>query len=415
MTMAVGRVERMRHDGSVMTVYLKGEKVPDTEPAPPVAKIIAISLPDMPQHVLDGRLGELASKRLAGLPLAYSWPSMLAAASVKARAENLQTNLYAGTVGDVHTGKSVARARAIHALGLKGSECVLDSFTGSGEGLIQEVRNAGSEPRLLSPDELGHLLSKMAIEHSSFPFLLNRAFYETGFRVRMGRGQEGYFNATLSILGGIVTDAFEELFGHATIQGFWDRFLFGLCPSGFVYDYHPIDFEPQKIATSSVYVDGSVWEAKSDWLRETKDLNPRLAEIVIRCAAICASFDGRQTLSAQDLGPAHELLLYETRVRQFLTPNPGRTLDGEMAFKILAYLKRATPGDWVNRRKMYSEINAYRIGPAVADRTVKALQFAGDIETLIVGKQTLVRLTPEEPLSTHFAGESTQQSGSEKP
>jgi hypothetical protein len=370
-----------------------------------------ILLPDMPDAVLDGLLGEIRQRHLLGLPNAYAWPALLAAASVEARADNIDTNIYAGIVGDVHTGKSVSCERALSVMAIKGSNYCLDLMSGSGEGLLSEVTGAGFEPRLLFVDEMGHLLSKMTIEHSSFGFILNRAFYDTGFKVRMARGQEAHFNAKLSILGGVVFDVFEELFGHATVQGFYDRFLFGQCPSDFVYDYRPADFVPLELETSCVHVHPSVWEEKGSWLAANKIINPRLAEIAIRCATICASIDGRQELHARDLGPAKALLEYQTRVRTLLQPNPGRTLEGELAHKFLNYLKRMKPGEWVTKRAMFNAINAYRIGPAVADRTLRSLIFAGEVESVPQGRQTLVRLdTEKELLSPSLAGENLHES-----
>lgn len=46
---------------------------------------------------------------------------------------------------------------------------LLDVMAGSAEGLIRKCSDAAGNPRLFSPDELGHLLEKAQIQNASFP------------------------------------------------------------------------------------------------------------------------------------------------------------------------------------------------------------------------------------------------------
>ena len=92
----------------------------------------------------------------------------------------LRTNLFCGLVGPVDSGKSQAIECSLQALGLEKPR-LQDVMSGSGEGLLAKLSGANGEARLVSPDELGHLLSKAHIENASFPFILNRAYYYTSF------------------------------------------------------------------------------------------------------------------------------------------------------------------------------------------------------------------------------------------
>src|SRR6185312_13264172 len=100
----------------------------------------------------------------------------------------------------------------------------------SAEGLVEKLQDA--EPgaiRLVFVDELAHLLAKAAIERSSFPYILNTAYYED----QQSGGTKGKLfsvDCRLSLSGGVVEQLFGDSFGMATTGGLYDRFIFGLCP-----------------------------------------------------------------------------------------------------------------------------------------------------------------------------------------
>ncbi len=357
--------------------YEEAKKIADAPADPGV-------LLDMPADVLDGRLGELYVRcMMLHFPVAYGWPALVTAASalVPHRTENRRFNLYCALVGPYHSGKSQAIQWAQNLLRIE-SPTLLDVMAGSAEGLIRKCKDTAGNPRLFSPDELGHLLEKARIQHASFPFVLNRAFYSDRFEVLMGRGLATTFHASLSILGGLVEDKFGDLFGAETTGGLYDRFLFGMCPGGFAFEYFPFDesiieeFDPVPVG-----IDEDVWVEKAAWRKEDPELDrePRVIEIAIRAAAVCASFDGRSRLRARDLGPARAFAEYQKRIRRLLKPNAGENPEGRIALRIIDYLDRLQ-GRPVSKRTLLRDINAYRFGPSVADRALSVLHANGEID-----------------------------------
>jgi hypothetical protein len=360
-----------------------------------------ILLRDLPESCLDGRLGEICVRRLSDLPRSYSWTALVVTASalIDRRAPGVRTNLFGAVVGGVHTGKSQAIERAQKVVGLE-SPVLLECMSGSAEQLIRKVKDAAGNPRLFSPDELGHTLEKMRIERSSFSFVLNSAYYKDRFEVLLGRRESAVFDCHLSILGGLVEDRFSDLFNAATTGGLYDRFLFGLCPGGFTYDYFPFEGGPELVQPVCVQIDCEVWELKSALLKEFPKFTARVVENGIRCATICAAFDGKHTLRAADLDPHIELIRYQSRIRELLKPNPGETIEGRAAHKILSFLE-SLGGRFVSQRELIRETHLYRLGPTCADRALSVLQGNGDIEIVKSGRTRLVRLVrPEEEIES---------------
>jgi hypothetical protein len=368
-----------------------------------------VSLRDMPDGVLDGRLGELCSRRLAAFPLAYSWPTMLAAASVliDRRNSDARVNLYCGIIGPVHSGKSQAIEHANKTLGVE-APALLDLMSGSAEQLLRRTKDAAGNSRLFSPDELGHLLEKAQIDRSSFPYILNRAFYADKFEVLLGKKETVTFNCALSIVGGIVEERFQDLFNASTTAGLYDRFLFAACPGDYVYDYFPFAGVVEPTSPVCVLIDPEVWYVKKDWLAADREMNPRVAEIAIRAATVCAAFNGSQLLIPSMLGPARELARYQTNIRKLLKPNAGQNFEARLAHKFLAYLERHG-GRFVSRRELFRATRAYDLGPSTADRALSVLHANGDIEVSKAGKQELVRILAECDAASPGANESVKE------
>jgi len=355
-----------------------------------------VLLLDMPDTVLSGKLGEIYQRRLSKFPIAYGYTALVTVASALVPRDHIESkrfNLYGALVGPWHSGKSQAIGQAQKVLGISPPQ-LLDVMAGSAEGLIRRCKDAAGNPRLFSPDELGHLLSKAAIQNASFAFILSRAFYDDKFEVLMGRGKSTTFHASLSILGGVVDDKFQDLFSAATTGGLYDRFLYGACPGEFTYDYEPFDDITERTEPVCPIIDRDVWVMKSDWRREDPELEPRVAELAIRVACVCAAFDGRRRLTAADLGPAREFACYQTRIRRLLKPNAGENFEGRIALKILDYL-RNRKGKWVSKRSMLRDINAYRLGPSIAERALCVLLANGDIDFRKDGREQLVRMALE--------------------
>lgn len=345
------------------------------------ADIHEIVIPDMPDSVLVGRLGDIYDKQMRGeFPLGWSWLALVTVAGAFVpMPEHIRTSLYSCLVGGVHTGKSQCITWAIAALGL--SEPILQRvMAGSAEGLLYRLRTAEGAPRLLLPDELGHLLSKSKIDNASFPYVLNRAYYETRFEIVAARGKEIEFDCVLSFIGGVVDEMFDELFGAETVGGLYDRCAFAQCPSGFQYDYRPcplsngLTTEPVRVTVAP-----EVWETKREWTHEM-GLNPRVVETGLRVAAICASIDGRRTLQTTDLAPVLPFVQYQESLRRILKPNTGENTDGKLASKFLGYIERyGAKGEWLDVRTMLHRTRAYDFGVGY-QRVLDALEHSGEIE-----------------------------------
>jgi len=363
----------------------------------PQAKPAVVSIADMTDKVLDGRLGEICQLRMSRFPIAYGWSALVTVAGALVERQNggpLRTNLFCGLVGPVDSGKSQAIECSIGVLGLEKPR-LQNVMSGSAEGLLAKLSDADGAARLVSPDELGHLLSKSHIENASFPFVLNRAYYQTSFEQTSARGRVIQFNCSLSFIGGVVDADFGHLFDFATVGGLHDRFIFGQCPDAFEFVYRPFEGGRESLdaPSAAVAVDPEVWEAKDDWNRTIPNLSGRCAEHALRIAAICASFDGRKTLRVCDLGPARAFAENQARVRLILRPNPGENPEAKCAFAIVAALERQAPdGQWVNRRSLYRQIHAERHGAGVFNRAVNNLQYNGEIE--LGAKSMELRLLP---------------------
>lgn len=346
---------------------------------------------DMPETVLDGRLGELCQGfMLERFPVAYAWPALVTVASalVPRYSDHQKMNLYTALSGPVHSGKSQAIIAAQELLGLE-PPTLMNVMAGSAEALMHHIADAAGNARLFSPDELSHLLEKASIQNASYASILNRAFYAKQFTVLTQQRKKAEFNASLSILGGLVEDRFEDLFSRATTSGLYDRFLFGACPGAFTFDYFPFDVPIQRFDMESVFISPEVWEVKSIWQKENKELSPRVIEIALRVAAVCASCDGKTLLTAKDLGPTKELAEYGQRIRRLLKPNEGENLEAKAAIKILAYLDRCE-GDFITRRKLLNDIGAIRFGPSIIERALKVMNTNGDIE-VTTGRPVKIR------------------------
>lgn len=250
---------------------------------------------------------------------------------------------------------------------------------------------------------------KAQIEGATFPGLIKTGFYKDRQSFTLARGQAVDLNARISLAGGIVTHKFTDLFGAETTDGFHDRILFGLCPDGYEFVYQPPSGQPAIERTLDdgdfpvwatverpvpVTIDADVWQ----WKRQTEKILGaecgRSVELAIRCAYICASFDGRTVLRAADLGPAFALAKYQTAIRKLLKPNPGKNDRARLGNKVLDYLKAHAPeGQWVRERTLLNSTNAYDFGLDMYGAVVAALAANGHIERAKQGRKYVLRLT----------------------
>jgi hypothetical protein len=347
---------------------------------------------DMPESVLDGRLGELYAQYLTRFPIAYAYLALVTAAGVLIDRGNrtIRTNLFTCPVGPTGTGKSESAKAAFRLLGMWPThQFLISGKFGSGEALVERLQDIETgAARFIWVDELAHLLAKCAIERSSFPYILNTAYYED---VQAGgsKGKQFNLNCRLSIAGGIVEELFGDAFGIATTGGLYDRFVFGLCPEPHEFLWRPFEEKPVTLNPFPATVSSDVWDARDEWVR-TEGVTSRIAEHALRAAYICACVDGRPTLRANDLGPALEFARYQTGVRKVLAPNPGENPDARCAIAIRNWLIEYAEDGKANRRDLDRGIHASRYGPGVFNRCLNNLAFNREIDLRDGGKTVLV-------------------------
>jgi hypothetical protein len=393
-----------------------------------IGKPQQIGRDDMPAEVLDGWLGQIVRDHMADFPIAYAWPAVLTIASALLPQFDERSNLYTALVGPVGNGKSQAIERACQLFGLGEQDKLprLDMMSGSAEGLIKRIGDLDMQPGspvLMNVDELGHLMEKAQLEGSSFPYILDRAFYYTKFQATLARAREVTFNCRLSLIGGIVDEDFSNLFGSKTKGGLHDRFIFGQQPTGYQYHYKKFRGSPvftpaapappaeegevpfsdsPAVRPVTVAIHPDVEDAAKKWKQDYPILmEGRCVELALRAAVIAAAFDCRTELRAKDLGPALAFALYQAEVRKTLKPNPGETMEAKFQNAVIDWLDAhlpATddePGPYIKRRDLYKKVHAERYGFGVADRAMQALEANGEIGTGVLGKSRVVRRLPD--------------------
>ena len=372
----------------------------------------ASTVADMPADVLDGWLGEVCRTRMTDFPLAYAWPALLAAASVLVPRCGTRTNLYVALIGPPGSGKSSAFEYAFKLLSVE-KPLLQRLKSGSPEGLMKFIGNAEGAPRLFFPGELAHLLKKASIEGSTFCETLSDLYYgdEQDFTVTEQKKVE--FNARLSVAGGLPEESFGDLFGAASTQGLYQRFIFAECPTGFQYNYEELDQVQPVIPPPSAFNEStdemtmipgrairvslhpSVRTERERWVKEF-GIDGRLAGHAERAAVICAAFDGRPVLRGEDLGPALALARYLTHVRKVMEPNPGVTSGGIIQHKVMRYLEKYAPnGEWVVERTMCRRLHLYDYGVDLVERILTAMDSSGLIVRSRNGRQRVCRLNTD--------------------
>ena len=309
---------------------------------------------DMSCTVMNGRLGEICDERmLAHFPVSYAWPALIAVAGAMVpyvpqegfikQSENM-VNSYTALVGPVHSGKSQAIQWATRIIGIPDTN-YSDVKAGSSEGLLKKLakmRTIGNvkESLLIDLDEWSHFFSKAGIENSSFTSFLHTAFYKRRQNIVAGRGKELELDCALSFIGGIVEDEFDTCFGAASLGGLHDRFTFGLCPQGFNFMYRPFEGGQEVFKPVAVQIAPEVYELVAA-IRKDKPTIGREAEIAVRGAQVCASFDGVNVLDAKyGERMIRSMIAEQSKVREHLKPNAGVTVDAQVSNALVSWLLR---------------------------------------------------------------------------
>jgi hypothetical protein len=340
---------------------------------------------DMPRDVLCGRLVEIYDEYLSAFPRAYAYPALLAAAAVKIPRSGFRTNLYGCAVGPIRSGKSQSFEQAAQLFRLE-KPVLTRVKAGSMEGLVSRLSDAEGADRIVFVNELGYLLEKANIEHASYSFILNDAFYDDDIELVVAGRKAVNANVRLSIFGGVPEETFGDLFRQNSLGGLYDRFIFGLSPKPFTYLYRPLEAAPVELEPVAVSVARDVYDERDEWIKRNVIANPRTAEIAIRTAVICASLDGRSTLDRESLGPALRWAMYQQEIQETLLPNPGRNQNAEAENRIRNVIRNHTkPGQWLSAREIEQYGSIKRdYGTQVLESVLAAMRRAGEIEYMEV-------------------------------
>lgn len=398
--------------GKDQTVYSDGRPVGQAEIQPQTDEIIEVNdtvqIPDMPENAIpDGVLSNICRKYMDNFPRSYAWPALLTVAGVMiplpspSAAESLsvsvgagsQTNLYTALIGPVGSGKTQAIQYAVSNLGLDRKRYT-DTKAGSIEGLLAKLsENNYAGQKLVDLDEWSHFFKKAGIENASFVDILNSGFNKPEFHLTIAGGKRIDLTCALSLVGGMVSDKVQECFNSASIGGFHDRFLFGICPTVNPFIYYP--FNPAESAQGDPFsclsspepikINKSVWELAASWKKADMSLG-RSVEVTIRCCSIIASFNGQSEIRAKDLEAMRPFLDYQLSCRQSIVPTAGLTMDARMSNAILGWLKRhADGGEWVNQRSLKKGIHNMlnELGPTIFKNTLHSLGVVQAVQTKI--------------------------------
>jgi hypothetical protein len=346
-------------------------------------RVVTNEQPDMPRSILTGRLGEICEQNLlTDFPVAYAWPALVTAASVLVPVGEVMHNLYTALIGPVNDGKSQCIEWAVKSLRVSDDPARYSEVkAGSAERLLRymnRLRDAGKLAPyvLMALDEWKFFFDKAGIENSVFPTLLTTGFYKQNTSILDSHGHPIDVPAVFSWLGGVVTEVYDECFSRVTALGLYDRFLQGVHPSDYAgFNYRPFDGQvlSADFTPTHVTVDKSVWKRLKEW-RLANPHATREAEIALRVAIICASFDGAALLAAKDLEPHLILATEQMQLRETFKPNSGETPDAQCAIKVENYARAHGPtGEWLDVRAMMKAIHYERFGPLVFERTIRGL------------------------------------------
>jgi hypothetical protein len=362
-------------------------------------------LKDLPENALSGRLGEWCQKNLSAFPRAYAWPAIVTIAGslvpltegrngdsdypdepeTEASSHPIfeRLNLYTCLVGPVGSGKSQAWEQCMAMFGLTPNDLpILNMRSGSMEGLARKLTGQ----KLFYVNELGHLLEKAKIENASFTYVLNDLYYGDTIEMTMAKKEVVKLDTRLSIGGGIVDELFGDLFGANTTGGFYDRFIFGICPKPFSYFHSPYEGETHRassISLNPVAMTPAVREARNEQFKAHPETDRRVYEQALRVAGICAAFNGQREIKETDLPAAWAFAHYQDQCRKMVQPVPGKNQSAQCRNRILNTLQRYyTEGKWLRLVWVKNTSGVLKdFGPDIVNRTLAAMEFNDEVAT----------------------------------
>jgi len=349
---------------------------------------IVTEIPAIPADAMYGKARVIAEDSKA--PMGFAYPVVLAAAAGSGieTTSDIRPALYVAPIGDVHTGKSVARERLAglfrhHHLQVADESYVVEKTPGSDRGLytiFAETVKYPGRSYLLSLDEMRNMMLKGSIENASLISVLCELW---GRNFAGGADKKGSheINLKLSIVGCLKAanpEEFSEVFNHHTAAGLWDRFVFGFSPGSEGWHYTSLT---KPISTvdrfSQPTVSPDIEETVHKWIDAGKDRD-RLGEIAQRVAYISAAINGDSYLSDAALQAALRFVEWQEKIRELYRPAKGSNEWQECMNAVLDAFENA-PGSALNWRETATKKHWYRSFPRALSGVKRTLERDGVI------------------------------------
>ena len=294
-------------------------------------------------RALYGKLGKIA--RTLPNQLGYVWPALLAAASVKVPVDDyakVRANIFVALLGKTGQGKTFAIESATeHGVFLNMYGEMAEGTTtvpGSDRGM-ERMLDLNGRPYLLVVDEGKKLMAKCNIQNSALPYIFNELFSKdiSGGKVKDGNGE---CHVRLSLLMNVTlrtASEFSKVFGSQTVDGFADRFIYGVAPDQ--DEYMPLEWKPNTYNMQPCRVPYSIWQAKAAWLKAVPDRTHRLGELLLRVALIQSSFNGDAAMNSESFQAAAYFMEMQERIREVYKSGLAENKDAECLEAIVGAIK----------------------------------------------------------------------------
>ena len=351
----------------------------------------------MPEECMYGWIGDFC--RTLGCPLQAAYPMALAFFAgngipyYRSGGEEVRTNLNVCAIGPKGWGKSRTYKRIKMSFVYSVPGQIIEKYPGSEIGLVEllggkkakDEDEADMLPKsfLLYQDELRSTFTKAGIENSALPFMINHLFSEDEYGTASKRGHY-VCHPKLSIIGGLTCDQpgeFADVFGKATTNGTYDRFIFTETPAWEFDDkWKPvhddlINFRRPK----GCRVPDVVFDMKRDWVAKNRESRTRLGEIALRIALVSASMNHDSEVSEECMEKALMFCEWQEASRYKYRPSDMDSVDGKCQEAVERALK-LHPGKFVPWRKLCTKYHLYRHGATVLGRVYKAMVAEGMME-----------------------------------
>ena len=345
-------------------------------------------IPAIPNDAMYGKAAEMA--RASRTPLGFAYPVVLAAACGSGidTTSDIRPALYVAPIGDVHTGKSVARERLTnlfrhHHLQIADESYVIEKTPGSDRGLYTIFAETAKRPGhsyLLSLDEMRNMMLKGSIENASLISVLCE-LWSKNFSGGADKKGSHEINLKLSIVGCLKAanpEEFSEVFNHHTAAGLWDRFVFGFSPKSEEWHYTSLTKAiPTVDRFSEPTVSPDIEETVHQWINAGKDRD-RLGEIAARVAYISAAINGDTYLCDAALQAALRFVEWQEKIRELYRPAKGSNEWQECMNAVLDAFEKA-PGKALHWRQTATKKHWYRSFPRALSGVKRTLERDGVI------------------------------------